>query len=347
MMQRISSDFTISGIFTIGILLYAGYCAVDTLHQYQSTSYLAVEGTVAHSEVIVSHGSRGSTHYHAKISYGYQVAGMPFGGDRYRFELDPEGSAWSQAMVDTHPAGSDITVYYDPRDSSRSLLSPGFTGSDLALYFVLAAGLAAFGYVSVESLVDARSNSKAIPAGGVQMIPAGLQTRIRLPKCRPAEWGVGGFAIASIMGGTALWLMTPPPDIQCAGMIFLMVSAATVVIYCWRRLRFQSGVDDLIIDEGAHTLTLPQTFGRQKTVTWDIGRVKSVYVSFVPRKRYLRGSRDTETWSVMLLSRDALDQPEKIAVWQSSEKSEALAAWLREKLHLPEPAAEPATQPDT
>jgi hypothetical protein len=53
------------------------------------------------------------------VYYAYQVDGQLFQGHRLRFS----GVAWQAAAVVDHcPAGSPVTVFYDPADPSNSTL---------------------------------------------------------------------------------------------------------------------------------------------------------------------------------------------------------------------------------
>ena len=58
---------------------------------------------------------------HACIRYRYQVSGKTYEGDRVSLH-----SAWPSAdLRKEHPKGSEITVYYDPRNPSFAVLEPG------------------------------------------------------------------------------------------------------------------------------------------------------------------------------------------------------------------------------
>jgi hypothetical protein len=82
------------------------------------TVWPSTNGTVLSASVQV--GTAGATRTeHPLVYYAYQVDGQLFQGHRVRFA----GSPWqATAVVDHCPAGSPVTVFYDPADPSSSTL---------------------------------------------------------------------------------------------------------------------------------------------------------------------------------------------------------------------------------
>jgi len=110
-----------------------------------------------------------------------------------------------------------------------------------------------------------------------------------------------------------------------------IVLAATAIVYFWRRTRLLSGADDLVIDEGAGTISLPQTFGRKRPVNVDFNAVQSVYLDEIPH----RGKYGYYySWAVTLALQNVAET-EKLTDWYDQEKALAFAGWLRERLHFP------------
>ena len=64
------------------------------------------------------------TQYRQRIQYSYQVAGIGYAGDRVAFGGRTSGTLASleSSMVKRYPAGSDVTVFYDPANPSQAVL---------------------------------------------------------------------------------------------------------------------------------------------------------------------------------------------------------------------------------
>src|SRR6185437_16681261 len=109
-----------------------------TLHQHDSEAFPHVPGVVLSSEVTVTHGSRGSTHYHVHVSYRYAVDGVNYTGYRYRYDGHPTGEASANSVVNTHPPGAAVVVYYNPQNPQDTVLATGVDPEDVALPFFIA-----------------------------------------------------------------------------------------------------------------------------------------------------------------------------------------------------------------
>jgi hypothetical protein len=116
--------------------------------------YRSVTGTVVASELRSSTGPEPAT-YRPRIAYRYEVDGQAHAGERYRFAASPSSDASaSRALIDRHPPGSPITVWYDPRMPAEAVIDRGWPRDHwlgwLALQPVLVVGaglLAAFGHL--------------------------------------------------------------------------------------------------------------------------------------------------------------------------------------------------------
>ena len=65
------------------------------------------------------------------VRYRYTAGGRTYESDQYRLAQWPFGTRRANAFVQQHPPGSEIPVFYDPRDPARSILCRGLEGVDL------------------------------------------------------------------------------------------------------------------------------------------------------------------------------------------------------------------------
>ena len=107
----------LAGLVTIGLGLPQVY------YGYVSTSWPTCEGTVMESES--EFDSRRGVH-EVKITYSYTVSGRKYTGHRHSYLGTVfSNSADAQKIVDEHPVGSPVTVYYSPNNPKMAVLAPG------------------------------------------------------------------------------------------------------------------------------------------------------------------------------------------------------------------------------
>ena len=145
----------------IGLLLFglvfatfgAGFAAVGLWHVWrgwQSNSWPSTRGKVTHSHVqrTISHGKHGtSTSESPVIEYVYKVDGERYEGNRYRFGGQSSavglfsmfGKSKARQIVEAHPKGKRVEVFYDPDKPQASTLVPGAAFG--MLFFVIVGGL--------------------------------------------------------------------------------------------------------------------------------------------------------------------------------------------------------------
>jgi hypothetical protein len=86
------------------------------------TSFKPTNATVLSSNVRITRGSKGSTHYHADITYQYAVAGRPYASNKIALFDETGGRNWAYALVNSHPPGAPITAYVNPADPNDAFL---------------------------------------------------------------------------------------------------------------------------------------------------------------------------------------------------------------------------------
>jgi hypothetical protein len=86
-----------------------------------------------------SGASRPGRYFEPRVTYSYTVDGKPYQGHRIGLSTDGYDQDKAQRVADGLPERVD--VYYNPRDPSDALLSPGSSGSGILLLILGALGL--------------------------------------------------------------------------------------------------------------------------------------------------------------------------------------------------------------
>jgi Protein of unknown function (DUF3592) len=325
-------NFIIGLVLTVIFLAFVEKTATDVFHQHEAVSFPTTTGKVYHSAVTVTHGSKGRISYHINILYDYQVGGQSYQGSRFRYSLFSPSSAQAYAAVSAHPVGSDITVHYRADNPSDSLISPGVVGQDFLIFFILLPFGALPLYLMGRSNTPAWFRPGNLQDGGVKIISQGGQIRARLPRYPVAAWSAAVFCGTSLASFVIISIAARrDPSCEPEEVAAAVVLAAAAIVFWWRRSRLLSGVDDLVIDENARTISLPQTFGRKRAVSLDFNAVQSVYLEEIAhRGRY----GPYYSWAVTLALQNAAST-ERLTDWYDEEKATAFVGWLRERLHFP------------
>jgi hypothetical protein len=143
-----SRIFPLPFIVVGALLLYFGTKGI--LLAVQSASWPHTSATVISSSVKRFSGSAGSrTQHQAEIRYEFPVENKRYSGFHYYASPD---AGEPMRLVEQHPEGTMITVYYMPDNPAESLLEPGL-----------------------------RVKAFVMPAGGLLFFIAGLLLAIYLP----------------------------------------------------------------------------------------------------------------------------------------------------------------------
>jgi hypothetical protein len=280
----------------------------------------------------LSRGSKGTTG--VAIRFSYEVEGRRYESARYRFDnTKSSDSAWAKAAVRANPKGAERTVYYNPADPAEAILRPGIEGSELFMLMFLtpfnAIGLLLLG--APLAMLKNRWWPTELP--GHKISRARMKTSVALPKFAPLTaviltFVVGAFGmtfVVAFLGGGF------HPSLRTVTVAWSVVFGAAVCVYIWRRVRLASGADDLVIDPGTGTVSLPLTFGRKQREMLLRADVLGVEVA----EKRTRGSkgRDRVVHRVALRLRGD-GRTETLVECSRAEDAERMAAWLRKELDL-------------
>jgi Protein of unknown function (DUF3592) len=311
-------------------LVFDGILGYSFVNQIRASHFASTTGVITHSETTTEHGSHGST-TGVDIRYHYEVNGRPFEGTRYRYlEGSSSDSKWAKDAVRRYSMGAEAPVFYNPKNPSESLLSPGLDGSDfmwiifLTPFTLIMLGLWMGGIGFMRNKFFHSTN------GHVRTIQDGHFLRIRLPRL-PA-WGFGMAATGAIafletfvlvFGGGGFH-----PKAEYALAALIIAFGAGIVITVWRGMKARSGLFDLAIDERDGSFELPLTFGRKTRIPISFANVMDVIVDTVPDKR----NTPAYVATVVLCDQKASDG--KIAEWFNKTDAENFVAWLRPLLKV-------------
>ncbi len=303
------------------------------LRQHASESFPHVEGVVSSSEVTTTRGSKGHIFYHPYITYRYSVDGADYRGYRYRYDGHPNDEGSANAIVEAHPRGSAIEVYYNPQNPAEALLSVTVDAGDVDHLFLFTPVilLILWAFIRARRQMD---SGESPDAGGVRIITEMMVTRARLPRYLPVSFGVLAAGILSLTAGVliATGMLRPPWEAGEWSLLVVLLSGA--VVYAWQFQKVHSGRQDLVIDTGARTCQLPLTYKRREKTPRPISQVRSVLLNKVSHSS--RGG----SYYTYLVTLEMKDNSQEKLVDLGHKRAWAFAAWLKEKFGLAGPTLE-------
>jgi hypothetical protein len=150
--RRARVDAGLAILFGAAFLLFAGWTVLATI---RTIFYRPIQGRVLSSRIDTIRGAKGNS-YRPEIEYSYTVDGVRLRNDAYApSTVNPGGSDhWAAEVARRYPEGAACTVYYDPADPSRSVLSRTPTPAavaEVALISLLGLVLATWGFLGAPS----------------------------------------------------------------------------------------------------------------------------------------------------------------------------------------------------
>ena len=104
---------------------------MQMLEKCSSKTWPSVTGTITSSRVISGNKSSGrghsrtsAVHYEIRVTYRYPVDGMYFTGNRIK--INPDSTTirkFAEEELLSYPVGKTVTVYYDPENPEKSVLT--------------------------------------------------------------------------------------------------------------------------------------------------------------------------------------------------------------------------------
>ena len=104
-----------------------------------SASWPTADGIVTRSEVTHSTDSDGGDSYSPKVTYRYTVNNVSQTNTTIKFgENSYSSRRRAETIINNYPVGKNVTVYYDPEKTDRSVLEPGVSAGS---YIVIGIGV--------------------------------------------------------------------------------------------------------------------------------------------------------------------------------------------------------------
>ncbi|WP_395647547.1 DUF3592 domain-containing protein [Terricaulis sp.] len=314
--------FSVVLTWTLWPLALAGWAgAYET---FREQSYAETQGALTESRMQDGYWA---------VRYAYIVDGR-----RHESELAYDAASalgvepgQEAAQPGAHPAGSSVTVHYDPLRPERAVLDPVTHGSE-AVTWLLSLSVTAFIFLAWGALATLLMYSKReIVVGGCQVStgPTGA-THVRMPAVSPLYLG-GVLALFLPFASVFVTFIGALPfggQISFAAVMVVFAVVAAIIIGFPIRLwvRPRAAAHDLVID--STNVTLPATHGRIHPLTRKRADIQDIGVDEA------RGSRRASRFYVSLAF--ANGPAERIAAYSGDwERAEALANWLGQKLGKP------------
>lgn len=325
---KILSAILMAAMFVFMVWIFDVRPVEALRQQHQAESYLKAQGKVMSSEVTVTHGSKSGYHYHVYISYRYVVGGHTYDGDRYRYDGHPDKEELVNDIVSEHRRGSDVDVFYNPRDPSDSVLSKGVDSEDVYFLFLTTPFCLPFLWILATVVREINPGGPRV-AGGVKLISEMMVTRVRLPRIQPLVMALPALAGLSFAAAILManGVFSGPP-LVVGGWMLADVLLGGAVAYGWQYCKIHSGLQDLLIDEGARTIQLPLTYGRRTRTPEPFSQIKEVFLKKV------RHQRKGGVYYTYLVTLELKDGSAHSLIDLNEARAEAFAAWLKEKLCL-------------
>lgn len=105
------------GVMAIGMTIG------DIAHYFDVEDWAQVEATVVQASIREDHNESGSLRHRPVLKYSFEVDGTVFEAD------SAEDSPWmsradAQTIIDAHPRGGTVPVFFDPEKPKHSTLDP-------------------------------------------------------------------------------------------------------------------------------------------------------------------------------------------------------------------------------
>jgi hypothetical protein len=313
--------------------------------QYRALGYGTTTGVITRSAVEVHQESHNKDWISANIRYDYSVSGAACSGDRYRYGGGFATEGIECRIVRENPVGKHVTVYYNPANPADSLLHPGVEGFDL----FLALCLLPFSLFPLGIFVAAvrRTWGRCFGYGmaGAKLWDDGFVVRLRLP---PAPAMFSAAAAAGVLACIAIFPIAfyyafyygglqPPKWLMYR--VWPAVLAGAAMAYVAAKWKQGRGGYDLVIDTTAKTVSLPRTTQRKLNLVMPLHELTAVEVRTVGLPGSRGGIFAGHYATAVFTDANGISRAERLAQWGDPRRAETLAAWLRQRLKLPAPAA--------
>ena len=311
-----------------GLTLVPSYLALGGVaRQLRSMGYPRVQGTIAHSGMVVTRDSDGDPSYRFSVRYVYEVEGRRYEGTEARY------SAWStvsqsvaEELVERFPEKATVPVYYRPGAPGDAVLLKGPQSQDLLMMLVMTPiALAMFGgwYAVTRMLLKGKGMRPFVREGRTH-----VTLKDTFPFVRGLVASAGCTFLMAIILGVGWGANAPVPAVLAA---WVLVIASGVAATWVTRSRLAQGRYDLILDEPRRQLLLPP--GPERKGPMELRWQNIAAVKCVPHTFEDSDGVKQHVWRLVLELTGAREpRSEAVVDWSNEDRVEELADWLRSRL---------------
>lgn len=243
----------ISGMFLIiGSAITVPMVVLPAWRSWQAQDWPQIEATVIDSQLLVSRGDSGST-YAVGIEFEYEVGGQTYRSSRYDFTTGySSGRSAKQAIVNAHPAGTEVEAHVNPDDPWDAVIEPGVQDLGLKSIFLVFPLIGLVGTIAVVLHLLG-----VVQFIGTRRSPAAAATAEERPTgpvtLKPRKSRLGGFVsllVFTVFWNGFTWLaVVPNVSIWFAG-IFVLVGIAVGGGAVYQGLRLFNPTVELEVEPG-------------------------------------------------------------------------------------------------
>jgi hypothetical protein len=320
-------------VWSAGVLTFDSVQIWSAFRQIAALNYASAPGRITHSAVKTTRSSRGRAVYRPDIKYSFEVDGKTHEGSLYRYGQPASNDKSASIIVQQHPVGAAVTVYYNPADPADSLLHPGLTGTDLFIaLFLLPFNVVMLGLwwqCADRMFLRWRKHT----AGGAPISDDGFQVRVCLTTFSPLT---AGLAAAGALGFLAIFAigltLAFSPSLELMVVVWSVILAAGVLAYAARRMRLASGACDLVINTVDLTIQLPQTAQRKEVLAIPIADITGLDLETISKRSSKGRTSYCYAPAIFFTTSDGQKRKELLIEWFNQNRARELAGWIGERL---------------
>lgn len=288
--------------------------------QARAAHYVPAQATVLDARVIEKKGDE-STSYEPYLQYRFSAGGRNFTGDRYRYGLHESKRRQARALVNAHPVGSQLEIWYSPEDPNESVVDNQLCGRDAFMVMFLMP----FNTIGLGLLLGPLLMRRNGP-GGVPVVREGMGWRVRLKYTHPL---VAAFTSLGCLSFVAIFLVglssSMNPGMDTMRLTWMMVAGLSGWAAFKAAQSNRIGAGDLRIEPGR----IEYSSGGQQE-SRPISEIAAIETNKI-EKRDSDGDA-TYTYEVVLQLHSGESHP--LHVWSSESQARTFADWLKNHLSL-------------
>lgn len=297
-------------------------------------SFESTTGLVTHSELKVSRDSDGNT-YQPVVHFRYSVGEGIYHGTNYQFcPSSTSGSRRARSVVNEHPVGKEVTVFYRQDNPAQAVLRRGLDGGELFMIVFLTPFNAVMFGLWGGALHSRKQQRLLAQSGGVESVVRGSKVIVSLPRWSPvAAAGIVSSLIAFVASLVVGFATGMDPGLITSSITLALVVGGGLAAYLYTHSKLKRGWYDLVLETDSRVLTLPATFERKAPTKIPFDQVTQAEVEEVWPKS--RDSESTPSYAATLVLSDG--RRERLDEWSDRTEAESFVNWLVRELPLKEP----------